>query len=163
MALRIKNIRDPAGPADGFRLLVMRRWPRGVRKTAISAWEKELGPSDELLDAYNRKQVPWPEYRKRYHAEMRAKSDLLRAWAERAERETVTILCWCKDERFCHRSLLREILERRLFRVRAALSGAASRSGPRAPARASPPAPRAAPGSPSGRRGRRRPPAPRRR
>jgi len=41
MPIRLKRIYDPAEPEDGFRLLVMRLWPRGVRKEEVSAWEKD--------------------------------------------------------------------------------------------------------------------------
>ena len=40
-------------PAEPYpRLLVMRRWPRGVKKGAVDQWERDLGPSDALLEAY---------------------------------------------------------------------------------------------------------------
>src|SRR5262245_4672101 len=110
MAVFIKRVYEPASPEDGFRLLIMRLWPRGIRKTHVSAWEKELGPSPALLRGFLDKKVSWPEYVKRYRAEMRAKPDLLRAWSERGRREKLTLLCGCKDESHCHRSLLRELL-----------------------------------------------------
>ena len=72
MAILTKRIYDPADPSDGFRLLVMRLWPRGIRKDLVSAWEKELGPSRKLLDDFHAG-IPWAEYRMRYHDEMRAK------------------------------------------------------------------------------------------
>jgi uncharacterized protein YeaO (DUF488 family) len=109
--LFLKRVYDPPSPEDGFRLLIMRLWPRGVKKTRVSMWQKELGPSPALLRAFLDKKVEWPEYRKRYRAEMRAKPDLLRTWAERARREDITLLCGCKDENRCHRLLLRELLE----------------------------------------------------
>lgn len=112
MTILTKRIYDAADPGDGFRLLVMRLWPRGIRKDLVSAWEKELGPSRKLLDDFHAG-IPWAEYRMRYQDEMRAKPDLIGLWAERASRETITLLCGCKDESRCHRSLLREILGKR--------------------------------------------------
>ena len=55
MPFRTKRIYDPASPEDGFRLLTMRLWPRGVSKDKVSDWEKELGPSTELLGDYRSK------------------------------------------------------------------------------------------------------------
>ena len=52
MALRTKRVYEDASPDDGFRLLTMRFWPRGVRKDRVDAWEKELGPSPKLLGKY---------------------------------------------------------------------------------------------------------------
>ena len=111
MAIRTKRIYEPAGPEDGFRLLIMRLWPRGIRKDRVSAWEKELGPSPALLRGFLDGDVPWPEYVVRYRTEMAAKPDLVQKWAERARAETVTLLCACKDEEHCHRTLLRQLLE----------------------------------------------------
>ncbi len=111
MPIRTKRIYDPGSPDDGFRLLIMRLWPRGIRKDRVSAWEKELGPSPALLRGFLDRQVPWPEYVVRYRAEMAGKPDLIRRWAERARTETITLLCACKDEEHCHRTLLRGLLE----------------------------------------------------
>lgn len=112
MALSLKRIYEPAAPGDGFRLLIMRLWPRGVKKTRVDAWEKELGPSPALLRGFLDGKVSWPAYTARYRAEMRQKPDLIQAWAARARKEHITLLCACKDETRCHRTLLKEILEK---------------------------------------------------
>ena len=41
--------------SDGFRIVIMRNWPRGIdyrknnKRIKIGRWCKELGPSEELL------------------------------------------------------------------------------------------------------------------
>jgi uncharacterized protein YeaO (DUF488 family) len=47
---KLKRIYVPAKPADGYRVLVDRIWPRGVsrEKAGIDLWMKEIGPSDHL-------------------------------------------------------------------------------------------------------------------
>jgi uncharacterized protein YeaO (DUF488 family) len=112
MPIRTKRIYDPPGPDDGFRLLIMRLWPRGIRKSLVSAWEKELGPSPDLLRGFRSGKVSWKEYVRRYRREMAGKPDLIRRWAERARKERITLLCSCEDESRCHRSLLAGILSR---------------------------------------------------
>jgi len=53
MAIHIeKHCRMAPAPKDGTRILVMRRWPRGVRKDRFHAWERVLGPSNSLLDSF---------------------------------------------------------------------------------------------------------------
>jgi uncharacterized protein YeaO (DUF488 family) len=49
---------DKIEPDDGRRILVMRRWPRGIgwEKNRIDLWIKEVGPSNELLDDWNNKE-----------------------------------------------------------------------------------------------------------
>ena len=48
--IRTRRYNDPALPDDGFRLLVTRYRPRGVKKEdeTWDAWDPALGPSKEL-------------------------------------------------------------------------------------------------------------------
>ena len=50
MEFALKRIYDPASPEDGYRVLVDRLWPRGVKKADadISCWAKEITPSPDL-------------------------------------------------------------------------------------------------------------------
>jgi uncharacterized protein YeaO (DUF488 family) len=101
-------------PDDGFRLLVMRHWPRGVRKESTDLWLKEAGPSRELLRAYRHHGLPWDEFEQRYRAEMLdERRDVLETIRD-LEREhgVVTLLC---HERIppsdhCHREVLLDLL-----------------------------------------------------
>lgn len=96
------------------RLLVMRRWPRGVPKGAVDQWEPDLGPSNALLSAYQAGEVTWDEFAGRYRTEVLARPALL-DWAARMATATgVTLLCGSHPDEECHRSLLAEILRTRL-------------------------------------------------
>ena len=115
-----KRWNDPREPGDGFRLLVCRYRPRGLPKAdeTWDAWWKELGPSTALHAAVYGKGQPaidWDEYARRYREEMRAQAQKI-AWLGRsvARGEPLTLLCssHCVDEARCHRSLLRELIER---------------------------------------------------
>jgi uncharacterized protein YeaO (DUF488 family) len=118
--LRIKTKRwnDPVEPKDGHRLLVCRYRPRGVRKDAETwdAWSAQLGPSRELHADYYGKHGPpigWPEFRRRYVAEMREQRETIAALAARvAGGETITLLCSsaCADPEQCHRTLLKGLV-----------------------------------------------------
>lgn len=109
--IRTKRIYDPATPDDGYRLLVMRRWPRGIRKTAVDRWEKELGPSLELLSHFRRGLVSWAEYTARYYDEMGAVGPLVAKARDIAQQGDLTLLCSCVDEGRCHRTLLKALVE----------------------------------------------------
>ena len=89
----------------------MRFWPRGVRKEAVDGWERELAPSAELLRSYQAGRIDWEEFAGRYTAEVSERRELVDELARRAERATVTLLCGCRDESRCHRTLLKEMLE----------------------------------------------------
>jgi len=119
MPIKTKRWNDDVGADDGFRLLVCRYRPRGVRKAdeRWDAWWKELGPSPALhADFYGKNGPPigWPEYRERYLKEVRAQQQRIAEMADRvAAGETITLLCSsaCTDPSHCHRSLLKELIE----------------------------------------------------
>jgi uncharacterized protein YeaO (DUF488 family) len=129
MPVHTKRWDDPRSDGDGFRLLVTRYRPRGVRKEdeTWDAWDPHLGPSVELhAAAYGKGRPPiaWPLYRSAYLREMAARAGEIDALARRvAAGETITLLCssHCVRESRCHRSILKELIE-----AAVAKSGAAS-------------------------------------
>ncbi len=108
-----KNVYDPKDESDGTRILVMRIWPRGIKKTHVDEWLQELGTSKKLIKEWKNKHIDWNEFRKRYLSEMKEpkKQGLIKSLAERAKRDTITLLCICKDSKRCHRALLKEIIQ----------------------------------------------------
>ncbi len=113
--IAIKRVYDEAAPADGTRVLIMRLWPRGIRKDRVDVWLRELGPVVELLRAFRGGTVDWAEYRRRYLAGLRRPEATAQiAEVRRLARDgRVTLLCGCPDEQRCHRSLLRGYLTKR--------------------------------------------------
>lgn len=109
-----KSVYDPKSKEDGFRVLVMQYWPRGVRKEKVGAWYRELGTSKELIKAWKTGKVTWPQFKKQYVADLKDehKQALLRELAKRAKAEKITLLCGCRDPNRCHRSILKELIER---------------------------------------------------
>ena len=107
-----KRIYDPPSDADGTRVLIMRLWPRGIKKSRVDVWMKELGPVLPLLRAFRGGQLTWAQYTHRYLAglerpEAQAQLGEVRAAAKDG---TVTLFCGCPDPARCHRSLLRAYL-----------------------------------------------------
>ena len=111
MHLHTKRIYDPPAPEDGYRLLVMLLWPRGIRKDKIDAWNKDLAPSEKLRRTYIRGGLAWEVYAKAYLEEMISRQEPLAEVARRAQKQTVTLLCSCQDESRCHRTLLKGLVE----------------------------------------------------
>jgi uncharacterized protein YeaO (DUF488 family) len=107
-----KRIYDPPSSDEGTRVLIMRLWPRGIRKTRVDIWLKELGPVLPLLRAFRAGKLTWPQYTRRYLAGLErpeAQEPLAQVRAA-AKDGTVTLFCGCPDETRCHRSLLRTYL-----------------------------------------------------
>ncbi|MBI5366811.1 MAG: DUF488 family protein [Planctomycetes bacterium] len=116
LRLRTKRIYEPRAPEDGVRILIMRLWPRGIKKTHIDEWNRDLAPSRELVFAFKRQGLAWAEYVPRFWSEIRPAA--IAALRVRARRETVTLLCACADETHCHRTLIRDAAQRGLSRPR---------------------------------------------
>ncbi len=110
--IRTKRVYDPPARTDGTRVLVMRLWPRGIRKDRVDLWLKELGPVVALLRAYRGGKLDWAEYRRRYLAglERPEAQEAVAHVRGLARKGTVTLLCGCPDEARCHRSLLGKYL-----------------------------------------------------
>jgi uncharacterized protein YeaO (DUF488 family) len=92
-----KSIYDPKSPNDGLRVLVMRYWPRGIKKDKVDIWFRDLGTSVELIKASET--ISWLEFRKGYLADVKDKSKraVIRELAKRARTEKLTLLCSCRD------------------------------------------------------------------
>lgn len=122
MPVKTKRWCDKKERGDGYRLLVCRYRPRGVRKgdETWDGWCPDLGPSRELHAAIYGKNGPaisWEQFRERYLAEMQAQASVIEELAKLvAEGKTVTLLCSsaCTDANQCHRSLLKELIEKHL-------------------------------------------------
>lgn len=114
--IRTKRIYEPVDPADGTRVLIMRLWPRGIRKERVDRWLRELGPVKPLLRDFLDGKVDWPAYRRRYLAglgrpEAQEHIEEVRALAREGR---VTLLCGCAVVGRCHRSLLADYLAKHL-------------------------------------------------
>src|SRR5262245_22207863 len=95
--------------ADGTRILIMRYWPRGIRKDRVDVWLRELAPVVPLLRAYLDGTITWAQYVPRYYEGLKrpeAQAALAEARAL-ATRGPITLLCGCVDPARCHRTLLR--------------------------------------------------------
>ncbi|MBC6941942.1 MAG: DUF488 family protein [Xanthomonadales bacterium] len=62
---------DP-GARDGYRVLVDHFWPRGRSKEVLrlDEWAKDIAPSAELIHWYGHVPERWPEFQRRYLAEL---------------------------------------------------------------------------------------------
>ena len=107
--IKIKSILDKKSEDDGVRICVM-RFVKSFYD--YDKWISDLAPSIELLNDYRKKVIDWNEYEKRFLKEMQAKNELIKELKKRSDSgEVITLLCWEKDERFCHRRLLKNLIE----------------------------------------------------
>lgn len=113
----LKRAYDKPTRGDGFRVLVDRLWPRGIKKEdlQLDTWAKALAPSTELRKWFSHDPERWPEFRKRYRAELTQShaatsiGEILDA-AKRAK--TITLLYGAKDTEHNEALVLRGLFER---------------------------------------------------
>ena len=100
--IRVKRVYEEPAKEDGFRVLVDRLWPRGLTKARakVDLWMKEIAPNDALRKAFHQEGVTWPQFAKRYAAELAKKRDLLAEIRElEKEHGTVTLIYGRNDEK----------------------------------------------------------------
>src|SRR5574338_273463 len=114
MSIEIKRAYEPVAANDGYRVLIDRLWPRGVRKEAahIDRWAKELSPSTELREWFGHDPEKWREFQRRYRAELKraeAKATLDDV-SKRASRGHVTLVYGTKDTEHSNAAVVRQIV-----------------------------------------------------
>ena len=69
----VRRIYDDDVGAPGYRVLVDRLWPRGIRKADanLDEWLKDAAPSTELRRWYGHDPERFTEFARRYRAELR--------------------------------------------------------------------------------------------
>ena len=118
--VRTKRVYEPPSRGDGRRLLVERRWPRGLTKAraALAAWLRDVAPSPDLHVWYGHDPARWAEFARRYRRELEApdRRRLVDAIAEDARHGTVTLVYATRSMERNSAILLRDAVVRRLHR-----------------------------------------------
>ena len=113
--VKTKRVYDPASPDDGKRILIDRLWPRGIKKerAKIEEWLKDIAPSDELRKWFSHDPAKWPDFEKRYAAELKKKSDLVERLRAEAKKGTITLLFASKEAKCNNAAVLKKLIEHR--------------------------------------------------
>jgi len=79
MNLKIKRVYEKPSESDGFRVLVDRLWPRGIKKekAGIDLWLKDIAPTNELRKWFGHKPEKWNDFKFRYFEELKLNSEAL--------------------------------------------------------------------------------------
>ncbi len=113
MEIKIKRAYDAPSPTDGYRVLVDRLWPRGIKKEtlALDEWCKDIAPSTELREWFNHDPDKFEEFRVRYQYELR-NSDIAQKLLERAKgSNSLTLVYAAKDTDINHAQVLKNYME----------------------------------------------------
>ena len=114
--IKTRRIYDKPDTDDGFRILVDRIWPRGLKKNdaKIDLWQKDIAPSSTLRKWFNHDQSKWNEFKRRYYNELKDKQEIVKLFLEKAGQETITLLYSSKEEKYNNAIALKEFLDLKL-------------------------------------------------
>jgi len=115
--IRIKRVYDAPAKEDGARFLVERLWPRGMKKESLhmTAWYKEVAPSNELRRWFSHDPDKWKDFQRRYRAELTANRAAWEPLLNAAEQGDITLLYSAHDTEHNNAVVLEAYLEERLI------------------------------------------------
>lgn len=99
-SIALKRVYERPEKSDGTRILVDRLWPRGLstEKAGIDLWLRDIAPSDNLRKWFGHEAERWPEFVKRYRAELKGRSAELQPIRDAMRKGPVTLLFAARDE-----------------------------------------------------------------
>lgn len=108
----IKRIYEPFSETDGYRILVDRLWPRGIKKNDahIDKWLKDVAPSTALRKWFDHDAEKWDDFRKKYLAELKNSDAFDELKSDLHKEETITLLYAVKDEKLTHALILQQLI-----------------------------------------------------
>jgi uncharacterized protein YeaO (DUF488 family) len=120
MVARVVRLGSPRIDGEGTRIGTVRRPPRGVPKSAFATqnwydvWFPNLAPSIDTmkLGQSATTSAQWTAFMKKYRAEMSTPdaSHALELLAALSHHSNFSVGCYCENEAYCHRSVLRMLL-----------------------------------------------------
>jgi uncharacterized protein YeaO (DUF488 family) len=112
MDVVLKRAYEPAGDADGYRVLVDRLWPRGVsrERARLDEWARDLAPSAELRSWFGHDPDRFPEFRRRYVRELGGSREHLSELRRIARRGRLTLVYGAADREHNDAVVLAQVL-----------------------------------------------------
>lgn len=116
MNIKIKRIYEEASPDDGYRVLVDRLWPRGIKKenAKVDLWVKNLAPTTELRKWFAHDVNKWSEFKTRYSVELSSNPEFNSFFQQIKDKASVTLLFGAKDVEHNNAAVMLQVLKRLL-------------------------------------------------
>lgn len=112
-AIAIKRAYPAPTESDGYRILVDRLWPRGLKKEAahVDLWLKDIAPSPSLRTWFGHDPARFAEFQRRYTAELKANAEAVAQMDRILAQTPVTLVYAAKDETHNHAVVLKAFLD----------------------------------------------------
>lgn len=115
--IKLKRVYEELSETDGYRVLVDRLWPRGMKKEHLkmNEWAKGLTPSADLRTWFHVDMAErWEGFEAMYRKELEA-SDVAKEFITRIKNyQVVTLLYASKDPVYNHACILKAFLDEQL-------------------------------------------------
>ena len=110
--IKTKRIYDTPSSDDGYRMLIDRLWPRGLKKedALLDEWNKVISPSTELRKWFAHKEERFNDFAKKYRAELMANKGEVNRIKDIAQKRNITLLYAAKDPLINHAVVLLKFL-----------------------------------------------------
>lgn len=112
---KLKRVYEPAMPDDGWRVLVERLWPRGIRKENLhfDAWARDVAPSTELRRWFGHDPAKWEAFCEQYRTELDANPGAWTPLRDAGAVGPVTLLYSSRDTQHNNAVVLQRYLAKR--------------------------------------------------
>jgi uncharacterized protein YeaO (DUF488 family) len=114
LSVALKRAYDEPAASDGTRVLVERLWPRGISKERahIDLWLKDVAPSTGLRKWFHHDPQKFPEFRRRYEAELKSEAaqEALTKLREIAKQGQLTLVFAAHDADHSNAIVLQDLL-----------------------------------------------------
>lgn len=115
MRFILKRAYDAASPQDGYRVLVDRLWPRGIKKQDLpyDEWPKVLCPSPKLRQWFGHDPKRWQTFAHAYELELEGQRAEVESFLLRCHKhKRVSLVYAAKDPHHNHARVLKMHLEK---------------------------------------------------
>lgn len=117
--LYTKRVYLPFASTDGYRILVDRIWPRGIKKVDahLDSWKKKIAPSNELRKWFHHDPQRFEIFKTKYREELEQNGEaqrLVEIVRKQLETQNVTLLYGAKDTQDNQAVVLKEWLLEKL-------------------------------------------------
>jgi uncharacterized protein YeaO (DUF488 family) len=111
--INLKRAYEKSDELDGFRVLVERLWPRGLKKeaAALDLWLKDIAPSLELRRWFGHDPAKWEEFCRRYWIELAERPSAVKVLREKLREGDVTLVYGSRDQEHNAALALKNFLE----------------------------------------------------
>ncbi|MCC6864832.1 MAG: DUF488 family protein [Ignavibacteria bacterium] len=112
--IKIKRAYEKPARDDGYRVLVDRLWPRGIKKenAKLNEWNKDIAPSADLRKWFGHIPEKFERFTDMYKKELKDKSKELKRLKSIAKTKNLTLVYSAKNETMNQAVVLLHILNR---------------------------------------------------